>query len=56
MEAPRVTDHIARSMELADHMGLMGTPTLIAGDEAVFGENSLADLKALVSRARATLG
>lgn len=52
MDAPRVTDHITRSAELADHMGLAGTPTLIAGDEAVFGENSLADVKALIARAR----
>lgn len=56
MDAPRVTGHIARSHELADHMGLVGTPTLIAGDEAVFGENTLADLQALVKRARADLG
>ena len=52
MDAPRVTDHITRSAELADHMGLVGTPTLIAGDEAIFGENSLADVKALIARAR----
>ena len=56
MQAKRVTGHIHRSMDLADHMGLVGTPTLIAGDEAVFGENDLADMKALVARARATLG
>lgn len=56
MDARRVNDHIMRSHELADHMGLVGTPTLIAGDEAVFGQNTLADLQGLVRRARATLG
>ena len=56
MTSKRVTDHIHRSMDLADHMGLVGTPTLIAGDEAVFGENDLAEMKALVARARTTLG
>jgi len=55
MDKPHVIDHINRSMELADHMGLIGTPTLIAGDEAVFGENDLSDLQGLVTRARATL-
>lgn len=56
MDADAVYDHIARSQELADHMGLMGTPTFVAGDEGVFGEQSLADLQGLVSRARKTLG
>lgn len=56
MQSDRVEDHIARSFMLADHMGLIGTPTLIAGDEGVFGDQSLADIKALVARARQTLG
>ena len=56
MEAEPVTRHIALSFQLAEHMGLMGTPTFIAGDEAVFGEQSRADLADLVARGRKTLG
>ena len=55
MEAEPVTRHISLSFQLAEHMGLMGTPTFIAGDEAVFGEQSRADLAALVGRGRRTL-
>ncbi|AXC51172.1 DsbA family protein [Paracoccus suum] len=55
MQGEAVSAQIDRSIELADHMGLVGTPTLICGDEAVFGENSLADLQALVARGRKTL-
>ena len=56
MQSDPVEDHIARSFMLAEHMSLIGTPTLIAGDEAVFGDQSLDDLTALVARARKTLG
>ncbi|WP_372800372.1 DsbA family protein [Paracoccus seriniphilus] len=56
MEAPHIEEHIATSFALADHMGLMGTPTFIAGDEGVFGEMSLTETRELVARARATLG
>ena len=56
MEAEPVTRHIGLSFQLAEHMGLVGTPTFIAGDEAVFGEQSRADLAALVARGRDTLG
>ena len=56
MEAEPVDRHIRLSFQLAEHMGLMGTPTFIAGDEAVFGEQSRADLAALVARGRETLG
>lgn len=55
MEAEPVTRHIDLSFQLAEHMGLMGTPTFIAGDEAVFGEQSRADLAALVGRGRRAL-
>lgn len=55
MEGAEVQDHISRSMELADHMGLMGTPTFIAGNEALFGKQSQADLAALVARGRKAL-
>lgn len=56
MEAEPVIRHIGLSFQLAEHMGLMGTPTFIAGDEAVFGEQSRADLAGLVSRGRKVLG
>ena len=56
MQSDPVEDHIARSFMLADHMSLIGTPTLIAGDEALFGDQSFDDLTALVARARKTLG
>ncbi|MBB1490719.1 DsbA family protein [Paracoccus sp. MC1854] len=56
MYSDRVEDHIARSFMLAEHMSLLGTPTLIAGDEALFGDQSFQDLTALVARARRTLG
>lgn len=56
MDSAAVSDHIAGSYRLADHMGLVGTPTLIAGDEALFGHQSLSDLQKLVARARKTLG
>lgn len=56
MDSDKVSAHIAKSFELADHMSLAGTPTLIAGDEGVFGNQTLADLQALVARARKTLG
>ena len=56
MQSDRVSEHIANSFLLADHMSLMGTPTMIAGDEGIFGQQSLDDLKALVARARKTLG
>ena len=55
MEAPDVQEHIDHSMDLADHMGLLGTPTFIAGNEALFGKQSLADLRGLVQRGRAAL-
>lgn len=55
MTGDAVETHIAGSHLLAEHMGIMGTPTFIAGDEGAFGEYSLADLRALVARARETL-
>lgn len=56
MQAPRVTEHLELSFAMAQHMGLLGTPTFIAGDEGIFGEMSLAEMKDLVARARKTLG
>lgn len=56
MEAPHIEEHIQTSFQLADHMGLMGTPTFIAGDEGIFGEMSLKEMQELIARARQTLG
>ena len=56
MDAKRVSNHIALSFQLADHMGLMGTPAFVAGDEAVFGAMSLKEMRDMVARARKTLG
>lgn len=56
MQASHIDEHISSSFLLADHMGLMGTPMFIAGDEGLFGELSLSELQGLVERARKTLG
>jgi protein-disulfide isomerase len=56
IQSERVERHITNSFLLAEHMGLMGTPSFVAGDEGAFGEYSLDDLKGLVQRARETLG
>lgn len=56
MDSQRVTDNLANTSLLADHMGLMGTPTFICGDEAYFGELSLSKLRDLIARGRKTLG
>ena len=56
MEQDWIVDQLATTLELADHMSLMGTPSFIAGDEAVFGAMSLGELQGLVTRGRAALG
>lgn len=56
MTAEPVERHISMSHMLAEHMGLIGTPTFVAGDEGAFGEYSLDDLRGLVRRARETMG
>ncbi|WP_299363140.1 DsbA family protein [uncultured Paracoccus sp.] len=56
MNAQWVKDHLTTSLDLADHMGLIGTPTFIAGDEALFGRQTRAELWRLIATARKTLG
>lgn len=56
MEADAVERHITNSFLLGDHMGLVGTPSFICGDELVFGEITLTEMRDLVARGRATLG
>ena len=53
MQSRRITAQIDRSLALADEIGLVGTPSFIAGDRAVFGYLSKADLAELVAEARA---
>ena len=55
MRSADVEGHIAQSMALGDHMGLMGTPTFIAGNDALFGKKSGSELKQLVAQARKDL-
>lgn len=55
MDSADVSDHINHSFLLGDHMSLVGTPTWIAGDEALFGETSIKELRALIARGRAAL-
>lgn len=55
MRSADVEGHIAQSMALGDHMGLMGTPTFIAGNDALFGKRSGFELRDLVARARRDL-
>ncbi len=56
MDSPAVSNQIARSMQLFDHLGLMGTPAFVAGDEGLFGYQDRDDLRGLIARARTTLG
>ncbi|MEQ5795521.1 DsbA family protein [Paracoccus sp. NFXS7] len=56
MQADAVERHITYSHLLGDHMGLMGTPSFICGDEAAFGAMTLEELRALVQRGRRTMG
>lgn len=53
MEAPEITARIERSLQLADEIGLVGTPSFVVGDRAVFGYLPRADLAELVAEARA---
>lgn len=53
MADPKLQDQIEANLNLADDIGLQGTPSFIAGDRAVFGYLPQADLKELVDEARA---
>lgn len=52
MGSADVENHITQSMALGDHTGLMGTPTFIAGNDALFGKGSGSELRDLVAQAR----
>ena len=53
MEAPEITARIEQSLELADEIGLVGTPSFVAGARASFGFLPREDLADLVKDARA---
>ncbi len=53
MEAPEVDAHIAASMELAQALGITGTPAFVIGDQVVPGAVPGEELAALVEEARA---
>lgn len=53
METPEITARIETSLQLADQIGLVGTPSFVVGDRAVFGYLPRADLAELVAEARA---
>lgn len=53
MNDPRITAQIEGNLALADTIGLVGTPSFVAGDRAVFGYLPKEDLAELVDEARA---
>lgn len=52
MDAPEISARIEASLQLADEIGLVGTPSFIAGDRAVFGFLPRDELAGLVAEAR----
>lgn len=54
MQSPGITAQIESSLALADEIGLVGTPSFIAGNRAVFGYLPKAELAELVAEARAS--
>ncbi|WGR63615.1 DsbA family protein (plasmid) [Paracoccus ferrooxidans] len=53
MQAPEITRRIEESLALADEIGLVGTPSFVAGERAIFGYLAKDDLAELVAEARA---
>lgn len=53
MEAPEVSDHLDATMQLAQALGINGTPSFVFGDQLVPGVASLDQMQALVDAARA---
>ena len=52
MKAPEVEEHIALSMQLAEALGIDGTPSFVIGEELVPGFVPLSRLEELVASAR----
>ena len=54
MGAPEIQAHIDASMELAEALGITGTPAFVVGDQVVPGAVPGDELAALIEEARAT--
>ncbi|WP_207461948.1 DsbA family protein [Azospirillum sp. SYSU D00513] len=52
MESAEVTGAIAKNQQLAEELGIRGTPAFVIGDELVPGAIKLDDMKSLVATAR----
>lgn len=52
MRAPETEAHLAATMELANRLGITGTPAFVVGEELIPGMASRATLEKLVARAR----
>jgi predicted DsbA family dithiol-disulfide isomerase len=52
MQDPAIQQAIARNLQLADALGITGTPSFIIGREVVPGAVNLRTLQDLVARAR----
>jgi protein-disulfide isomerase len=56
MRAPEVDAHIAQSHELAQQLGINGTPSFVVGDNLIPGFVEKAQLAALISKTRKGTG
>jgi protein-disulfide isomerase len=52
MESPAVRGAIEQNIQIADSLGLTGTPSYVLGDEVVVGAVGFADLKVRVDNLR----
>ena len=52
MIGPAIAQHIQQSKTVAEAMGLVGTPTFIAGTDSRFGAISSTELAELVAASR----
>jgi protein-disulfide isomerase len=52
MQDPAIQDAIARNLQLANALGITGTPSFVIGDEVVPGAVDLRTLQSLIARAR----
>lgn len=52
MEMPKIAQHIETSRQIADQLGLMGTPSWVVGDQINFGFMTRSQLEKMVRVAR----
>ena len=52
MQDPAIEDAIARNLQLANALGITGTPSFVIGDRIVPGAVDLRTLQSLIARAR----